>query len=162
MISRPPRGGGTAPRGAGPRGTPTDRGAAAPPPRPATDVPPASPAGPIAMQAAEHPSRTVGVDRLEPGDHAFLGFASDRTRWDILSVFTRLGLDRGEKVALVVDVTHSPDWVAARGAGAPETAQRAVRGGRLVVTNKPRCARGGFDPGRLADGVRRRAETAAA
>ena len=114
------------------------------------------------MQAAEHPSRTVGVDRLEPGDHAFLGFASDRTRWDILSVFTRLGLDRGEKVALVVDVTHSPDWVAARVAGGPETAQRAVREGRLVVTNKPRFARGGFDPGRLADGVRRRAETAAA
>ena len=114
------------------------------------------------MQAAERPGRTVGVDRLEPGDHAFLGFADDRTRWDILSLFTRLGLDRGEKVALVVDVTHSPDWVAARVAGGPATAQRALRDGQLVVTNKPRFARGGFDPGRLAEGVRLRAETAAA
>src|ERR1700759_1897122 len=114
------------------------------------------------MRAAEGHGRTIGVDRLEPGDRAFLGFDDDRIRWDLLSVFTRAGLDRGEKVALVVDVTHASDWVAARVAGGPETAQQAVRDGKLVVTNRPRFARGAFDPGRLAEGVRLRAETAAA
>src|ERR1700760_4556402 len=114
------------------------------------------------MRAAETHGRTIGMDRLEPGDHAFLGFDDDRTRWDLLGVFTRAGLDRGEKVALVVDVTHAPDWVAARGAGGRGTAPRAVRDGRLVITNKPRFSRGAFAPGRLAEGVRLRAETAAA
>src|SRR5579875_3892796 len=114
------------------------------------------------MRAAEGHGRTVGVDRLEPGDHAFLGFDDDRSRWDLLSVFTRAGLDRGEKVALVVDVAHDPDWVAARVTGGPETAQRAVRDGRLAVTNKPRFARGAFDPARLAGGVRLLAERAVA
>jgi hypothetical protein len=114
------------------------------------------------MRAAERPGRTVGVDRLEPGDHAFLGYGDDRTRWDLLSRFTRQGLDRGEKVGLVMDGTYIPGWVAARVAGGPETAQRLVGAGQLVVSNRPRFARGGFDPGRLAEGVRLRAETAAA
>ena len=61
--------------------------------------------------------RTVGVDRLQPGDHAFLAFDGDDARWEILSVFTLQGFARDEKVGLLVDVGHSPDWVAARVTG---------------------------------------------
>lgn len=114
------------------------------------------------MPAADRPSRTVGVDRLEPGDHAFLGYADDETRWDILGVFTQQGFERGEKVLLLVDAGHAPGWVAARVTGGPAAAARALRTGQLVVSNAPRFARGEFEAGRLVEGVRRRTDTAAA
>ena len=61
--------------------------------------------------------RAVSVDRLQPGDHAFLGYADDDTLWEILSGYTQQGLARDEKVGLVVDVNRATDWVAARVAG---------------------------------------------
>src|ERR1700753_1346352 len=100
--------------------------------------------------------RTVGVDRLEPGDHAFLGYDDDEVRWDILSVFTQQGFERGEKVGLLVDVDESPAWVASRVTGGPRSAARALRSGQLVVSNAPRFARGGFDAARMVEGTRRR------
>ena len=114
------------------------------------------------MPADDRPSRTVGVDRLGPGDHAFLGYADDETRWDILSVFTQQGFERGEKVGLLVDAGDSPGWVAGRVTGDTATAARALRTGQLVVSNAPRFPRGGFDAARLVEGVRRRTDTAAA
>jgi anti-anti-sigma regulatory factor len=99
------------------------------------------------------------VDRLQPGDHAFLGYADDDTLWEILSVFTRQGLAREEKVGLLVDVDRSPNWVAARVAGGPASAVQALRAGQLVVSNTPRFGRGGFDAARLVEGVRRRLDT---
>lgn len=102
---------------------------------------------------------TVGVDRLRPGDHAFLAFADDDERWDILSVFTQQGFTRDEKVILLVDADHHPDTVAARVAGGTAAARRAVRRGQLVVSSAPRFPRGGFDAGRLVEGVRRRIDT---
>ena len=74
--------------------------------------------------------RTVGVDRLEPGDHAFLGYDDDEVRWDILSVFTQQGFERGEKVGLLVDVDESPAWVASRVTGGPRSAARAGTAGQ--------------------------------
>lgn len=106
--------------------------------------------------------RAVGVDRLQPGDHAFLGYADDDTLWEILSVYTQQGLARDEKVGLVVDVDRSTSWVAARVAGGTVAAAKAMRSGQLVVSNAPRFARGGFDAGRLVEGVRRRIDTASA
>jgi hypothetical protein len=106
--------------------------------------------------------RTVGVDRLEPGDHAFLGYDDDETRWDILSVFTEQGFERGEKVGLLVDVDESPGWVAFRVTGGAASAARALRSGQLVVSNAPRFARGGFDAARMVQGTRRRTDTACA
>jgi anti-anti-sigma regulatory factor len=103
--------------------------------------------------------RTVGVDRLQPGDHAFWSYADDEAHWDTLSLFTQQGLARGEKVMLLVDIAHEPGWVAARVAGGAEGAQRAVRAGQLVVSNAPRFPRGEFDAGRLVEGVRRRIQT---
>src|SRR6201996_3064712 len=111
------------------------------------------------MPAEDLHGRTVGVDRLQPGDHAFLGYTDDETLWEILSVFTQQGFAREEKVGLLVDVDRSPSWVAARVAGGTAAATAALRGGQLVVSNAPRFARGEFDAGRLVEGVRRRLDT---
>lgn len=111
------------------------------------------------MPAQDLHGRAVGVDRLQPGDHAFFAYSDDETCWEILSVFTQQGFERGEKVGLLVDVAHAPSWVAERVTGGPEAARRAVRAGRLVVSNAPRFARGGFDAARLVEGARRRLHT---
>jgi hypothetical protein len=99
------------------------------------------------------------VDRLQPGDHAFLAFAGDEDRWDVLTVFTQQGFARDEKVALLVDVGHSPAWVAARVTGGAAAGRGALQAGQLVVSSAPRFERGGFDAGRLVQGARRRIDT---
>jgi hypothetical protein len=114
------------------------------------------------MAAEDHHGRAVGVDRLQPGDHAFLGFADDDTLWEILTVFTQQGFARDEKVGLLVDVDRSPRWVAARVAGGAPAADKARHCGQLVVSNTPRFGRGEFDAQRLVEGTRRRLATAGA
>jgi len=111
------------------------------------------------MPAEDLHGRAVGVDRLQPGDHAFFSYSDDETRWDVLSVFTQQGFARDEKVGLLVDIGYSADWVAERVAGDTRAARRALRGGQLVVSNAPRFARGGFDAARLVEGARRRLDT---
>jgi hypothetical protein len=111
------------------------------------------------MPAEDLHGRAVGVDRLQPGDHAFFSYSDDETRWDILSVFTQQGFARDEKVGLLVDIAHSTGWVAERVTGGASAARRALRDGRLVVSNAPRFARGGFDAARLVEGARRRLDT---
>ena len=111
------------------------------------------------MPAEDLHGRAVGVDRLQPGDHAFLSYSDDETRWEILSVFTQQGLARDEKVGLLVDVGHSPGWVAERVTGGAAAARRALRDGRLTVSNAPRFERGEFDAARLVEGARRRLDT---
>src|ERR1700748_261852 len=105
------------------------------------------------MPAEDLRGRAVGVDRLQPGDHAFFSYSDDETRWDILSVFTQQGFARDEKVGLLVDIAHPTGWVAERVTGGASAARRALRDGRLVVSNAPRFARGGFDAGRLVEGA---------
>jgi hypothetical protein len=99
------------------------------------------------------------VDRLQPGDHAFFAYSDDETRWEILALFTQQGFARDEKVGLLVDVGHPPGWVAERVAGGAAAAQRALRDGRLTVSNAPRFERGEFDAARLVEGARRRLDT---
>jgi MEDS: MEthanogen/methylotroph, DcmR Sensory domain len=106
--------------------------------------------------------RTIAVDRLEPGDHAFLAFCDDDERWDILGVFAQHGFERDEKVLLLVDADHQPSSVAARVAGGTGAGRHAVQSGQLVVSNAPRFARGRFDAGRQVEGVRRRIDTSIA
>lgn len=103
--------------------------------------------------------RVVGVDRLEPGDHAFWSYADDDARRDVLGLFAQHGFERDEKVGLVVDPSHSADWVASRVMGDAAAGLRALRSGQLVVASRPRFTRGGFDAGRLVEGVRRRVDT---
>ncbi len=106
--------------------------------------------------------RVVGVDRLGPGDHAFLAYRDDAEHWEILEAFTRDGFGRDEKVILLVDANDEPGEVAARVAGGTAAARRARAAGQLVVSNAPRFARGRFDAARLVEGVRRRVDTAVA
>lgn len=101
----------------------------------------------------------VGVDRLQPGDHAFLAFSDDEERWEILRTFTQLGFARDERVILLVDTAHSPDEVAARVAGGV-TARLAVDSGRLVVSTAPRFGPGEFDAKELVDKARAGADAA--
>jgi hypothetical protein len=98
----------------------------------------------------------IGVDRLQPGDHAFLAFSDDEQRWEILSTFTSQGIARDEKVFLLTDVVHSPAEVAARVAGGQQAARRLIDGGQLVVSTTPRFSPGGFDARRLVDTTGRR------
>ncbi len=114
------------------------------------------------MPADDRAGRAVGVDRLQSGDHAFLGFCDDEERWDVLTVFTQQGFARNEKVTLLIDAGYSPDWVAARVAGGAANARGARRARRLVVSSTRRFERGKFDAARLVEGVRRRIGTARA
>jgi len=101
----------------------------------------------------------VSVDRLQPGDHAFLAFSDGEERWDILSVFTRQGFARDEKVFLHVDTAASVAEVATRVAGA--AAARALDSGQLVVSSTPRFSPGEFDAARLVDAARQRIDAVA-
>jgi hypothetical protein len=92
----------------------------------------------------------VGVDRLEPGDHAFLSFADDAQRWEILGMFTQHGLAMDEKVMLSVDTARPLDEVAAQVAGSADSASKAMDSGQLVISGAPRFQPDGFDPGEFA------------
>jgi hypothetical protein len=109
------------------------------------------------MSSGSRLAPAVGIDRLQPGDHAFLAFSDDEERWEILSTFTRQGLAREEKVFLLLDV-ESPGAAAARVAGSAAAARRVIDDGRLVVSNAPRFAPGRFDARRLVDTTRRRVD----
>jgi hypothetical protein len=106
------------------------------------------------MPSGSTQAPAVGVDRLQPGDHAFLGFSNDDERWDILGVFAQQGLARDEKVLLLVDAGHAPAQVAARVTGGTIQGRRAIGRGQLVVAATPRLGPGGLDAGRLADALR--------
>jgi hypothetical protein len=109
------------------------------------------------MSSGSRSAPAVGIDRLQPGDHAFLAFCDDEERWEILSTFTRQGLAREEKVLLLLDV-QSPAEAAARVAGSAAAARRAVDDGRLLVSNAPRFEPGRFDARKLVDTTRRRVD----
>jgi MEDS: MEthanogen/methylotroph, DcmR Sensory domain len=112
------------------------------------------------MPTASRSAVAVGVDRLQPGDHAFLAFSDDEERWEILSVFTKQGFARNEKVLLHMDVVHSPDQVAARVAGGAAAPARPIAAGQLVVLNTPRFGPGEFDAKGQVDAVRRGVDAA--
>ncbi len=113
------------------------------------------------MPSGARQAPAVGVDRLQPGDHAFLAFRDDDERWDILGVFTQQGLARGEKVLLLVDVARAPERVAARVAGGATAARRATGRGQLVVSDTLRFGPGGCDAARLVDAAREMADAVA-
>ncbi|NLU68599.1 MEDS domain-containing protein [Streptomyces sp. HNM0574] len=47
-------------------------------------------------------ARTIPVQRLRPGDHAFAAYADDEGQWDVLGAFVRQGLLAGEKVLVLL------------------------------------------------------------
>ncbi|MFF8867808.1 MEDS domain-containing protein [Streptomyces sp. NPDC015139] len=48
-------------------------------------------------------AKTLAVEHMRLGDHAFAHYADDDTRWEVLGVFARLGLARKEKVVIMAD-----------------------------------------------------------
>lgn len=42
--------------------------------------------------------RLLPVQRLRPGDHAFVSLGHDEVRWEVVTAFVRLGPADGEKV----------------------------------------------------------------
>lgn len=46
--------------------------------------------------------RTVPVQRVRPGDHAFTAYDSETARWAVLGTFVRQGLIQGEKVLVLL------------------------------------------------------------
>ncbi|WP_246143927.1 hypothetical protein [Actinacidiphila oryziradicis] len=56
-------------------------------------------------------SRTVPVDRLEPGDHSCMAFTDSRSQWQVLTAYTRTSLARKEKVLLGRDRPEDRTWV---------------------------------------------------
>ena len=103
------------------------------------------------MPSGSRQAAAVGVDRLQPGDHAFLAFSNDDERWDILGVFAQQGLARDERVLLFVDTAHAPAEVAARVTGGTTEARRAIGRGQLVVSAMPPVDAGEFVARRLAE-----------
>lgn len=114
------------------------------------------------MPSGSRQATLVGVDRLQPGDHAFLSFSDDAERWDILRIFTQHGLARDERVFISVAAARPPAEVAARAAGGTEAARAALRRGQLVVSDPPRLHKGTFDAGQFAAASRERLGTASA
>lgn len=103
----------------------------------------------------------IGVDRLQPGDHAYLAFSDDQDRWEVIGDFARHGFARGEKVYLNVDA-RGVDEVAALAAGGAAAARTALASGQLVVSHAPRFRPGDFDAGLLVTQSLQRLDTAAA
>lgn len=112
------------------------------------------------MPSGSRHAPAVGVDRLQPGDHAFLAFSNDEERWEILGVFAQQGLARDEKVLLLVDVADAPAEVAQRVAGGTIATRRAIGRGQLVVSTAPRFHRGGFDAVRMVESARHMVDAA--
>jgi hypothetical protein len=48
-------------------------------------------------------TRTLAVERMRLGDHAFAHYADDDVRWEVPAAFTYRGLARGEKVIAMMD-----------------------------------------------------------
>jgi anti-anti-sigma regulatory factor len=78
---------------------------------------------------------------MRPGDHAFVSYDSDDTRWDVLSAFTRLGLAAGERV-MVFPAPGVPEGevlahlgAADGGGGADAWVESARRRGQLVLSS---------------------------
>jgi hypothetical protein len=108
------------------------------------------------MPSGSRQAPSVGVDRLQPGDHALLTYSGDEERWEILNVFTQEGFARGEKVFILIDVDESPEEVAPRLAGDAAKARHATGQGQLVVSNRPGFAPGEYDPEALVARTRER------
>lgn len=75
------------------------------------------------------------MDRLRPGDHACLSFASDEDRWRVLRQFALNGIGSGEKVMCFVDRGAAASEAADRICGTSELARRAQSRGQLIVSS---------------------------
>ncbi|MFC8128103.1 MEDS domain-containing protein [Streptomyces sp. NPDC057302] len=87
-------------------------------------------------------TRTVSVTRMNPGDHACLGFDDDETRWELRAAYADIGLSRGEQVVFFTDRATTPALAAERLSSSGFPLSSALMDGRLVVVNEVP----GYDP----------------
>lgn len=80
-------------------------------------------------------ARTMAVEEMGLGDHAFAHYADDDVRWEVLSVFTQLGLSSGHKVIVMADPAVMHPRVLDRLSTWSPTAEAAVRSGQLSITS---------------------------
>ncbi|MFD7614970.1 MEDS domain-containing protein [Streptomyces sp. NPDC059828] len=69
-------------------------------------------------------ARTLAVEQMRLGDHAFAHYADDDMRWGVLGVFAQHGLSRNEKAIVMADPEVSHDEASQRlfPHGVPEAA----------------------------------------
>ncbi|WP_275465635.1 MEDS domain-containing protein [Streptomyces noursei] len=79
--------------------------------------------------------RLIPVQRLRPGDHAFVGYGDDEVRWEAVTAFVRLGLARGEQVLVLPCPTVPEEEVLARIDFPSRSTVRARERGQLRVTS---------------------------
>lgn len=85
-------------------------------------------------ERTEAAPRIVPVERLRLGDHAFMAFTDMEAVWQVLTVFTRTGLARREKVLIRLDPADlGDDEAVARLDGGTGQAIAARRSGQLVL-----------------------------
>ena len=80
-------------------------------------------------------TRTLAVERMRPGDHAFAHYADDDVRWEVPAAFTFRGLAHGEKVIVMMDPECSADDAYARLAAYGGSAYEARASGQLMFSS---------------------------
>ncbi|MEU6672734.1 MEDS domain-containing protein [Streptomyces sp. NPDC046925] len=96
-------------------------------------------------------TRTVSVTRMNPGDHACLGFDDDESRWELRAAYADIGLSRGEQVIFFTDRATTPALAAEQLSGCGFRLGPALMDGRLVVVDEVP----GYDPATGFDPVER-------
>ncbi|MFG3253832.1 MEDS domain-containing protein [Streptomyces sp. NPDC048172] len=80
-------------------------------------------------------ARTLPVQRIRPGQHAFTAYDSESTQWDVVGAFVRQGLALSEKVLLFLHPRITGDELLRRiGAGTPALTQAWERGQLALST----------------------------
>jgi hypothetical protein len=80
-------------------------------------------------------TRTLAVDRMRLGDHAFAHYADDDVRWEVPAAFIYGGLARGEKVIVMMDPACSADDAIERLAAHEGRPDEARAHGQLVFSS---------------------------
>ena len=80
-------------------------------------------------------ARTLSVERMRLGDHAFAHYADDDVRWEVPAAFTFRGLTHGEKVIVMMHPECSADDAYARLAAYGGSADEARASGQLMFSS---------------------------
>ncbi|MGW8377644.1 MEDS domain-containing protein [Streptomyces sp. ODS28] len=89
--------------------------------------------------AAEHGEqygdRSIPVQRIRPGDHAFAAYDTEPGQWDVISAFVRQGLIEGEKVLVFLPPEVTGQHMLGRLEARTPALVRAWENGQLVLSS---------------------------
>ncbi|MEV0260397.1 MEDS domain-containing protein [Streptomyces sp. NPDC050617] len=104
----------------------------------------------------------IPVQRMRPGDHAFVSYEDDETAWGVLAAFARTGLTRGERVMLFPAPGVPDSEVLDRLDSWGPAAAAARRRGQLVLSSMRSLIlpHRTFTPERQWEGITRETERA--